>query len=119
MQYCMQVEAVFSSEIIWTDFLNARRWKQRSKNYENACNHLCPSKQRLPPNLDARVRGKYAMLHIFHGHARLDLAAIFASMGINDCTHLFKYLKCRYLTVIGQFTADSRVGSRNQCTPAD
>ena len=23
------------------------------------------------------------------------------------------------VTVIGQFTADSRVGSRNQCTPAD
>ena len=59
MQYCMQVEAVFSSEIIWTDVLNAQRWKQRSKNYENACNHLCPSKQRLPPNLDARIRGKY------------------------------------------------------------
>ena len=31
MQYCIQVEAVFSSEIIWTDVLNARRWNNEAK----------------------------------------------------------------------------------------
>ena len=28
----MQLEAVFASEIMWTDVLNGRKWKQRSKN---------------------------------------------------------------------------------------
>ena len=36
MQYCLHLEAVFASEIKWTDVLNARRWKQRSKKDENA-----------------------------------------------------------------------------------
>ena len=30
----MQLEAVFASEIMWTDVLNVRRWKHRSKMIE-------------------------------------------------------------------------------------
>ena len=30
----MQLDAVFASEIMWTDVLNVRRWKHRSKMIE-------------------------------------------------------------------------------------
>ena len=36
MQYCMQLEEGFASEIMWSDVLNEVGWKQRSKNDENA-----------------------------------------------------------------------------------
>ena len=82
MQYCMQLEAGFSSEIIWTDVLNVRRWKQRSKNDE---------KSFMP--IEAKIAAK---------SRRVSMENI-----------------QQVVTMIGQFTADSRVGSRNQCTPAD
>ena len=76
----MQLDAVFASEVMWTDVLNVRRWKHRSK------------------MIEIRIEAKIAAKTIDTRASRENI---------------------RQITVIGQFTADSRVGSRNQCTPAD
>ena len=46
------------------------------------------------------------LLDIFHGHARLDLAAIFASMGINDFTH-FRHF-CFVVSICARLKHQSR-----------
>ena len=81
MQYCMQLEVFFPSEIIAQMETTKQKWR--------------------------KVR------EIIYVHRSKDCRQILT----RDVENIQQVLKM--VTVIGQFTSDSRVGSRNQCTPTD